>query len=196
MLTAGGCRVLQNQGASSASVDFVFVITKDVPALIFKDSPLIQGRTVCILYGRNPEGKVIRPITLLPHGRYVITIPAAVDKLPELAESLLHCLRRLRDENRLTVALGRQTLSIFRSHADVRVRELADHSNVRTLPESAASLSASPGEDYEEAVLTHIRTYLPQLFREYVVIGERKGNKGWLRRCEWGDLRREVEALP
>lgn len=108
-------------------LEFLFVEPEDVTELVFERAVALGGETLqpaptVVLFGKETTQdntqKIVRPMTILPHGRYVVTVRASV--LPNHLENLCDLASKTAGDHRIVIAVTQEIANSLVTSADVR----------------------------------------------------------------------------
>lgn len=125
LLTAAGATT---QDASLAfGLQYLFVEPEDVTELVFEHAVASGGQTpqpapAIVLFGkengRENVEKIVRPMTILPHGRYVVTVRANI--LQNHLGDLCSLASKTSKDHRVVIAVTQEIADCIVTSADVR----------------------------------------------------------------------------
>ena len=121
LLTAAGAAV---QDANiTFGLEYLFVEPDDVTELVFQRTVALGGDTLqpaptVVLFGKENAQKIVRPMTILPHGRYVVTVRANI--LQEHLEDLCSLASKTAGDHRIVIAFTQEIANCIATSADIR----------------------------------------------------------------------------
>jgi hypothetical protein len=121
VLTAAGATM--QEAKFTSGLEFLFVEPDDITELAFgsvvaSGGDTLQPAPTIVMFGRENPQKIVRPMTILPHGRYVVTVRASI--LQEHLEDLCALASKTSGDHRIVIAVTQEIAKCLVTSADVR----------------------------------------------------------------------------